>query len=378
MYICLDIGNLTSNFTTGIANYVYCLLEALLDVDKDNKYKLLGITPLKLHRFIKNLKFKDYSNVEIKSYQMPSKAFHRVFSLWQSINFPPVEWLTGNIDIFHSFDWYFPPVKSAKAIATIFDITPLSHPKWHTRGNVKQHTKRLKTIKKNADIVTTISKNSKKDIIKYLKIDSEKVFVIYPGVNTNKFHPIKNKYLIEKTLNKYDLKPGYILYVGTIEARKNIETLLKSITYLNNEKGVSKKLVLVGRKGKSFDKLSFSKNVVWTDYVSDEDLIYLYNVASCFVYPSLYEGFGLPVLEAMACGCPVIASNTSSLPEVVGDSGILINPDDSKMMANAIKQILANSQLTRSFINKGYQQVKKFTWKNSAIQTLQIYNSINK
>jgi len=372
MIIGFDIGNLSVSPWSGIGNYVSELIKELLRIDKKNRYILLGITPLKAYKELLNFKLEADKKIERKIYKMPSKLFHRIFSLWQKLGFPPVEYLTGNINIFHSFDWFCPASKKAKIVATIFDVTPLSHPEWHTKANIQQHSKRLLTIKKRADFITTISESSKKDIVKVLGIDPEKIIVAYPGIDRKRFYMIKNKLLIKNKLNKYGLEPGYLLFVGTLEPRKNIQRLIKAYNLLR----LKKKLVLVGRPGKGIEKLTFAKNIIWLNYVSDEDLPFIYNGASLFIYPSLYEGFGMPVLEAMSSGVPVITSNVSSLPEVVGEAVILVEPKNIKALAGAMKKVTGNKFLSNELRKKGLERVKKFTWEKCAKTVISIYEKI--
>lgn len=378
MEIGFDITVLVEDKRTGIGNYVYSLLQALLKIDQKNKYALLGITPLKAYSYIRRPEFLNKQNVELKAYRMPSKLFHRIFAVWQTLKFPPVEWFTGDIDVFHSFDWFCPPTKKAKTVATIFDVTPLTHPEWHTSGNIKQHARRLKAIQKQADFVITISQASKKDIVKILKISSEKITVAYPGVDEKKFYPVKNKFLLTRVLEKYNLKPGYILFVGTIQPRKNIARLIKAYEILRREKKFKQSLVLVGRRGKGAEKFKSKEGVILTDYILDEDLPFIYNAARVFVYPSLYEGFGIPIIEAMACGCPVVTSNISSMPEVVGKAAVLVNPYNIKDIAKGIKEILDNTKFSDKLRSVGIERVKKFTWGKCAKTTLKTYQKLVK
>jgi len=378
MQLGLDVTVLVEDKKTGIGNYVFSLTQALLHLDKKNKYTLLGITPLKASQYIQNLEFKKNPNVNLRVYKMPSKLFHQVFGIWQTINFPPIEFLTGKIDIFHSFDWYFPPSLKAKKVATIFDITPLTHPEGHTKANISQHKKRLSSIQKKADLITTISQFSKKEIIRALKIPADKIFVAYPGVDKKKFFPIKNKDRIKKVLAKYNLKPGFILFVGSWYPRKNILRLIKAYNFLKKQGKIKQKLILVGRKSNRLGKLPLNKNIVPLGFVEEKDLPFFYNAASVFIYPSLAEGFGIPIIEAMACGCPVVTSNISSMPEAAGKAGFFVNPHQTKEIAKGLIEVLTNRGLTEKMKQLGLIQSKKFTWENCAKKTLKAYKSLIK
>lgn len=376
MNIGFDVTVLVGNKRTGIANYVYSLIQALLKIDKENNYTLLGITSLKAYPYLRNLKFVNAPNANLKAYRMPSKLFHRIFAIWQTLQFPPIEWLTGSIDVFHSFDWFCPSSKKAKIIATIFDVTPLTHPEWHTPGNIEQHTRRLKNIQKQADLIITISQASKKDIVEVLKINPEKIFVAYPGVDRKRFYPIKNKDLLSKVLKKYNLRPGYILFVGTWYPHKNITRLIKAYKILRRQKKFKQNLVLVGKKNKKARRIKLGKDIILADYIPKKDLPFIYNGASVFVFPSLYEGFGMPVIEAMACGCPVITSSTNSLPEAAGTAAILIDPYNIKDITRGIEKILVDTRLSNNLCQRGLEQAKKFTWEKCARITLKTYEGL--
>lgn len=374
MKIAFDIGSRNLYPTTGISNYTFSLIKNLLSLNKQNYYSGLSFSPIKFTNSIlgDNPLYKQIPI--IKSYRLPSKMFHKVFGIWQTLNWPPVEWLTGKIDIFHSFDWYCPPSNNAKIVATIFDTTPITHPEWHTPGNVAQHLKRLEAVKKNASYITTISECSKRDIIKHLGIDQDKITVAYPGVDTKKFSRLNNE-VIARVLKKFGLKPGFILFVSTISPRKNASRLIEAYKILSRKKDLPP-LVMVGRRGKDSDKLTQSPNIFYLDYVKENELVALYNAAQVFVYPSLYEGFGIPILEAMACGCPVVTSNISSMPEVVGKAGILVDPYNVKSISRGISQLINDPIMAEKMSKLGLERVKKFTWGNCAKKTLEVYENL--
>jgi glycosyltransferase involved in cell wall biosynthesis len=231
---------------------------------------------------------------------------------------------------------------------------------------------------KNVDMIITVSKSTKKDVIKCLKFPEEKIKVIYNGVD-ERFKPLKN---YNDVLHKYNINPPYILYIGTLEPRKNIPALIKAF-YKLKKRGIRHKLVIVGKKGWKYkqifrvvEDLNLRRDVVFTGYVSYNDLPKFYSAADLFVYPSLYEGFGLPPLEAMACGCPVITSNVSSLPEVVGDAGFIVDPSDIGGLSRTIKELLANDSLRENVIRKGLKRIKEFSWEKTAKESLKVYKEV--
>lgn len=365
--IAIDISVLNDAQKTGIGVYVFNLIDNLLKINKTDQFILFGIATWETSSRLKNLPFKNYSNVELKIYQMPARLFRTVFLIWQKINWPFIEYLVGEVDIFHSFNWFLPPTKKAvvttKVVAAIFDLTSINNPLWHAEKTVQLDKIRLEKIKKYATVITTISENSKKDLL--TEKVKQKIEVIYPAVK-----PIKDS-------RKSMINGEYILSVATIEPRKNLKFLVES--YL--EGGFKQKLVLVGKIGwKNKDLLEIiEKNrqkIVLTGFVSDQELKGLYQKALFFVYPSLYEGFGIPVLEAMANGAPVISSNTSSLPEVGGKAVLYIDPKNKKTLINAMKKLLTDKKLRNDLIKKGKIQSKKFSWVNSAKKLNDIYQRI--
>lgn len=358
--ICLDISVLNDKNKTGVGVYTFELIKSLLKINKTDKFILFGISTFQTYEYLKNLEFTKYPNVEFKILKLPAKLFRTAFLLWQKLNLPNIENLVGQMDVFHSFNWNLPPVKNAKLVATVFDMTPILFPKLHLGKTVQLDKIRLERIKQNADLVITISENSKKDFLQFAP--GKKVEVIYPGV-ASQF----------KTKTKRG-KSEYILSVGTIEPRKNIKGLIN--TYLAS--GIKEKLILVGNWGWQNSDLKelIEKNkdqIILTGFVSDEDLKVLYEGASFFVYPSFYEGFGIPILEAMNLGIPVIASNNSSIPEVGGDAVFYINPQKENSLKNALIELSGNKKLKESLSKKGIIQAKKFSFEKSAKKLNSLY-----
>lgn len=231
---------------------------------------------------------------------------------------------------------------------------------------------------KRADKIITVSHNSKNDIVKFLKVKPHKIIVSYNGVD-NKFRPL-DPHLIHKVRVKYNLPEKYVLFVGTIDhPGKNVYSLIQACNKLWKEKGNIFKLVLVGQKGhgykiveKIIKEQALSEQILHIGYVKDEDLPAIYNGAFLFAFLSLYEGFGLPILEAMACGTPVVVSNRSSLPELVGEAGLIVDPFDIEGISEAIESILNSEALRKELIAKGLERVKLFSWKNAGEKVYKI------
>jgi len=234
-----------------------------------------------------------------------------------------------------------------------------------------------KGIKKATRIIA-VSQTTKNDLIRYLGIPDERISVVYEGIDHRLFLPVPHRI--------YDTP--YILFVGSEHPQKNLTGLVKAFNQLKGEPRFKElKLVKVGKAGgqeadfrgqtmEVVSALGLVGEVIFTDFVSEADLPAYYSGAEVFVLPSLYEGFGFPVLEAMACGCPVVTSNTSSLPEVVGEAGIMVNPDDTDSLAEAMRQVLTDSKLRKEMVRKGLEQANKFSWEKVARETLEVYNQV--
>ena len=228
---------------------------------------------------------------------------------------------------------------------------------------------------KRASHIIAISQNTKDDLIKHLKVSEDRISVVYNGIDHGIFKPCDKKLLDEP----------YILYVGSERPRKNLGTLFEAFAQVKNE-FPDLKLVKVGTAGRSekyrsdtmeqLTTLGVVEDVIFVDYVSEEDLACYYSAAALLAYPSLYEGFGLPPLEAMSCGCPVVTSNTSSLPEVVGEAGIMVDPYDTDSLAQAMKRILSDNKLRDDMVRRGLEQAGEFSWEKTAEQTLEVYDKV--
>jgi len=267
-----------------------------------------------------------------------------------------------------------------KYVITIHDLTPFITSSEAKFGRPLIYKLLLPRTLKTADKIIADSNSTKNDLINYFNIPEEKIRVILLAAD-EKFRPLSNKE-IKEAKQKYSLNFPFILYVGTLEPRKNIPTLIKAF-YKLKKKDIINKLVITGKKGwkykeifETIDKLNLQNDVVFTGYVSDEDLPALYNAADLFVYPSIYEGFGLPPLEAMACGTPVITSNTSSLPEVVRDAGIMVDPSDVNGLADAMHEVLTNESLRANMVKKGLEREEMFSWEKCARETLEVYEEV--
>lgn len=299
-------------------------------------------------------------------------------------------------DLIFSPTHYIPRFSPVKRVVTIFDLSYLKFPEMFNKKDLWQLKNWTKFSILNSDHIVTISSSTKKDIVDEYGIDKNKISLAYPGFDDQTFHKITDSAKIEKIQNKYNTGKTYILYIGTIQPRKNLVRLIETFSRLHlrgvgqmndqSHLGGELKLVIVGktiglgRQGWMFEEilkrpreLGIEESVVFTGFVPTQDLPYLINGAIAFIQPSLYEGFGIPVVEAMACGVPVLVSNTSSLPEVVGKAGIMFDPYSVTQIEQAIRTIISDKKIRKKYTKLSLEQAKKFSWKKMAKVVLNVF-----
>jgi glycosyltransferase involved in cell wall biosynthesis len=356
---------------TGIDNYLYSIILEMIEAGHANEISLIHYK-----------KTDDLIYEQVNDIIIPSLPFKLTTPLGMAKAIK-----NEGIEIFHLPSHWHTQISpfflnsTVKKIITVHDIIPLLF-----RNNLPSEYKywgpTLRLIKNRTDCIITDSENTKKDCIKYLNIPEEKIEVIYLAAD-KRYKYLENKQELKDELRfKYNINDLFILYVGTVESRKNVSLLIKSFHELK-KLGVKHKLVLIGVHGHGSAKivelvssLNLVDDVIFTGYVPDNDLVKFYNTADIFIYPSLYEGFGLTPLEAMACGCPVISSNTSSLPEVIGEAGVLVDPYDYKVLAGEIYRVLIDEDLRKELSKKSLQRSKVFNWKKTAKKTWNVYEKV--
>lgn len=281
----------------------------------------------------------------------------------------------GKLDVFFSPTHYLPLFVGCPSVLSILDLSYIHFPQLFKAKDRFQLKLWGGNSVKRASRIVTISESSKNDIINYYKMPASKVAVTYPGIKKMNSNLKKKDLLV-----KYKIDENYILFVGTLQPRKNLARLIEALAEVKDK---NIKLVVAGKKGWMFEeilkapeKFGVSERVKFLENVPDEDLPALYENAVCFVLPSLYEGFGLPILEAMQNGCPVITSKVSSLPEAGGDAALYVNPMDSSDIADKIDRVLGDEDLRGKMIKKGFDQVKKFSWEKTAQETLKVLESL--
>lgn len=362
MRIAIDVRTIFVK-RTGVGYYVYNLMNTLTRIDKENDYW-----------FITGPDFRTNHNF-LKFFPRAAKFIFDNFVI-------PLKLYLKRIDIYHSPAYLLPLMNfNYKKIVTIHDLGFILLP--HSYALTHSFHLRLMTAwsLKKADRIIAVSKSTQKDLIFFFPFCGNKTSCIYEGVNS-KFHIIEDKSKIEEIKKRYKIDSPFILFVGTPDLRKNIDRLINAFCLVRKKFQQKIKLVLVGvKKKKSFvtetiQKYGLEADIIQVGYVNEEEMVLFYNATEMFVFPSLYEGFGLPILEAMACGAPVITSNISSMPEVAGNAALLVDPYNIKDISDKICQILTNDELKNSLIKRGLERVKEFSWEKCAREAIRIYEAI--
>lgn len=364
MKITVDISQVVYR-GSGVARYVRTLTEALLKYDRENDYIF----------FFSHLRRKldSHLQTEIKNNK---QALKKLFLpptlldlLWNRLHILPIETFVGSCDLVLTSDWTEPPAGSKK-ITVVHDLVYLKYPQTLHPKIVAVQRRRLAWVRQESDLIIADSLATKKDLVKLLKIPGKKITVVYPAVEVKQ----PRGKAIKNTLDKFGLQKPFILTVGKIEPRKNIKRLIEAfrkaqLTDIN--------LVIVGPKGWQDSKFDIPdskfKKVKFLGYVPDNDLYGLYKSALFFIYPSLYEGFGYPIVEAMKLGCPVATSNTSSLKEIGQGSALLFDPNSTEQIKEAILTLTANKSLRKNLMTKGRKKASLFKEENFAKKIIKVF-----
>ena len=322
--------------------------------------------------------------------------------IWQRLRIPfPLEWAArldftslfpfpgplGKLDIVHSPDFAIPPHRHGKGLVTIHDLSFLVVPECAESGLRKYLTATVPRAVAKADQIVAVSQHTKRDLVNLLGVRDDKIRVVYNGVD-KQFQPLTNQNELEQVRQRLELPEHFVLFVGTIEPRKNLTRLVEAWQAVKqSEAGRKRKLVLAGRRGWLYEpifqritELGLREEVVWLDFVADTDLPSLYNLADCFAFPSVYEGFGIPPLEALACGTPVVTANNSALPEIFEDVAVLVDAQDVDAIARSIVKVLedldADGQMVKNFYASGLERAAQYTWERAARETLDVYRNL--
>lgn len=302
----------------------------------------------------------------------------RLTALFSKYTHVSLDRLLGEADVFHATDHLLPRLSRTRSVFTLHDLAFLRVPEAHLPLNRWFLKLMMPFFLRQADQIIAVSEFSKRDALAYYGLDESKFLVIPEGVSPG-FRPVQDPVRLAEVRYRYGLPDRFILFVSTIEPRKNLNTLWEAYRTLRAE-GRTEGLVVVGKKGWLYEdtmlrlrEAGLEQEVTFPGYVAEADLPAVYGLADCFAFPSLFEGFGLTPLEAMASGCPVVCSNSSSLPEVCGDAAILVAPKDVQGLASSLRRVLNEPDLRAELRNKGIRQAARFTWESTAKRTLEVY-----
>lgn len=356
----------------GIGRITRELVHALLELDQQHHYVLLAPRGAEPPHWVTERPRARWAPLPVSA--------HMATVLWHRLSLPiTAEQLTGPIDLFHGTDYLLPPLQRARGLVTIHDLSFRALPDLAEPALVRYLEPRVPSSLKRATLVLADSEHTKADILKHYQLAPEKVAVVYGGVRSE-FRPVEDPHALQELRSRYELPEAYLLTVGRLEPRKNLVTLLQVYRMLLDRNQPVPQLVIAGGKGwryepifQAAEELRLGEAVRFLGYVPDADLPALLSGATAFLYLSFYEGFGLPPLEALACGTPVLASNTSSLPEVLGDAAFLVSPHDPEAILGALTLLLSDASLRQELRQRGYAQATRFTWAAAALQLLAAY-----
>ena len=370
MKIGID-GRLLHRKVTGIERYVHNTFNGVCSAGPNNEYRI-------------------YTRHKVyKEEELPQNAVERSFGLKSDMLLKDFICEQGPaVDLYH-MTWFgddfidlLPLSMAPASVLTIHDLMIFRYPSYLRSADIHEgYMRRCRNAVSMADKIIAVSSHTKSDIVANFDIEPEKITVVLEGVDNRFGEDVKND-VLARVKKQYGLSKPFIFYVSTDYPHKNHNRLIMAFHHLLKERKISAQLVLAGARYYSqsnpesqdiVDSLQGENHLVWLEHIKDEELNALYNGADLFIYPSLDEGFGLPILEAMACGTPVAASNAASIPEVAGDAALLFDPTDISDIASSIETLWNNQQLRRELVERGYKRCAELTWKRSAEKTLEVY-----
>lgn len=360
----------------GVGQYVRSLVDAMLAQDTHNKYTLIASgRPTPEHPF------PTADNARSRGIGIPDRYLNILWYRWRVPLY--ANYFTGPADIYHGLDFALPPISGkTRKIVTVYDLAFVEHPEAAVPSLVAYLNKVVPASVAAADVVAAISYATKQTLIEHYQTPPEKITVVPCGVAPH-YQPVTDPDFLEATRQKFALRHPFVLGVGTLEPRKNHKGLIQAFYEAQQSKDGPAMLAIAGGKGWLYEEtqqlvteLKLEDKVHFLGRVSEQELLTLYSLADVFAFPSFFEGFGIPPLEAMACGAPVITSNTSSLPEVAGNAALLVDPYDPHTIAQAMLRILQDAPLRSELQRQGYLQAQRYTWSKAATKMLSVYQQV--
>jgi glycosyltransferase involved in cell wall biosynthesis len=365
----------------GGGQYGYQLAAALARIDRRNRYRLYPVFYYIVHPDYPWANFPTSARMRLAFRRLPPRL---VRWLWRAEGSARMkEWLLGHVDIVHSTTFCVPDLSPRKrVVTTIYDLSFVVHPEFHLEANIQHCLAGTRAALERADAILAISEYTRRDLVERLGADPDRI-VVTPLAHDPTYAPVREPARLAAVRRRYRLPEHFILFVGTMEPRKNLTRLVQAYAALPDALQREVSLVIAGGKGWLSESLHRdlaeqipADRLQFIGYVRDADMAALYSLATIFAYPSLYEGFGLPVLEAMACGAPVLTSNTTSLPEVTGGAAVLVPPTDSEAIADGLTTLLENADLRAQLTARGLARSARFSWDQCARETLAVYESL--
>jgi glycosyltransferase involved in cell wall biosynthesis len=368
------------NQRAGVGRLVRNQVLALAEVDAVNQYQLVYARPNRGSAPPQFPRARNFARHEVGIRE------RWLTIMWHRAKLPlPAEWLSGPVDLYHSPDFVLPPLRHARGILTVHDLAFLMRPECAEAGLRAYLEEVVPRSVQRADFIIADSENTRNDLVVLLGVNPDAVSVVPGGVEA-RFTPVVDPPALEAARTRVGVSTApFILSVGVIEPRKNLNRLMDAFALLKEREigPPDLKLVLAGGKGwlvegiyEHHARSPVRNDILLPGFIADDVLPALYSAASVFAFPSLYEGFGLPILEAMACGTPVVASRASCLPEVAEGASVLIDPDDTEELAAALEQTLCNEELRQQLAQKGVERASQYTWKLAAQALLDVYERV--
>jgi len=367
MKIAIDIRSTLKKTRTGVGQYTYNLLKNLFKIDSENEYFLYS----KIKLFSKDKKLPD---IRAKNIRYKIDRFNRGLNK-----------TLGKASVFHTPSQDMLDINDTKIVVTVHDLIFKMYPYGHSKDTIANAERQILDTIAKADKIICYSKSTISDLQRLYGVPDSKIELVYAGVDRDNFYPMDQPEFqqAKKTVSSFGINENFILFVGTIEPRKNIGNLILAFNGLKDKNNIPHKLVIIGMKGwmyeeifKLYNESKHKSDIVFLDYQPNNVLNNFYNLAEVFVYPSFYEGFGFPILEAFSCGRPVVTSNVSSCREIGEQAALLVEPGNSEELSVAILNILNDSRLKENLQRKGLEKSKLFSWQEAALKTLKVYKEV--